>query len=58
MRHSEPGLIKVSQRCVRNRSSLDAKLQWTFLGFGVPGAQAMLQAIITVTLSFMVFTFG
>ena len=37
---------------------LDAKLQWTFLGFGVPGAQAMLQAIITATLSFMVFTFG
>ncbi len=30
MRHSEPGLIKVSQRCVRNRSSLDVKLQWTF----------------------------
>ena len=37
---------------------LDAKLQWTFLGFGVPGAQAMLQAIVTATLSFMVFTFG
>ncbi len=37
---------------------LDAKLEWTFLGFGVSGAQAMLQAIITATLSFMVFTFG
>ena len=37
---------------------LDAKLDWTFLGFGVPGAQAMLQAIVTAALSFMVFTFG
>lgn len=33
-------------------------LGWSFLGFAVPGAQAMLQAIVTATLSFMVFTFG
>jgi len=37
---------------------LDTKLEWTFLGFSAPGAQAMLEAIITAALSFMVFTFG
>ena len=37
---------------------LDGLLGWTFLGVGVPGAQAMLNAIITATLSFVVFTFG
>jgi uncharacterized membrane protein len=37
---------------------LDAWLAWPFLGFAVPGAQATLQAIVTATLSFIVFTFG
>ncbi len=37
---------------------LDARIEWNFLGFGVSGAQAMLQAVSTATLSFMVFTFG
>ena len=37
---------------------LDAQLGWTLLGFGVAGAQAVLQAIVTATLSFLVFTFG
>jgi uncharacterized membrane protein len=37
---------------------LDGWLGWTFLGLGVPGAQAMLNAIVTATLSFVVFTFG
>jgi uncharacterized membrane protein len=37
---------------------LDTWLGWTFLGLAVPGAQAMLQAIVTATLSFVVFTFG
>jgi len=37
---------------------LDAWLGWTLLGIGVSGAQAMLTAIITATLSFVVFTFG
>lgn len=37
---------------------LDAWLGWTFLDFAVPGAQALLQAIVTATLSFVVFTFG
>lgn len=37
---------------------LDGWLGWAFLDLGVPGAQAMLNAIITATLSFVVFTFG
>jgi uncharacterized membrane protein len=37
---------------------LDGWLGWSLLGLGVPGAQAMLNAIITATLSFVVFTFG
>jgi uncharacterized membrane protein len=37
---------------------LDARLGWTLLGLAVPGAQAFLQAIVTATLSFVVFTFG
>jgi uncharacterized membrane protein len=37
---------------------LDARIQWSFLGFGVIGAEALLQATATATLSFLVFTFG
>jgi hypothetical protein len=31
---------------------LDVRLQWTFLGFGVKGAEALLQATVTATLTF------
>ena len=37
---------------------LDGWLGWSFLDIGVSGAQAMLNAIITATLSLLVFTFG
>ncbi|HEX2831290.1 MAG TPA: DUF2254 domain-containing protein [Burkholderiales bacterium] len=37
---------------------LDARLGWTLLGLAVPGATSLYQTIITMTLSFMVFTFG
>src|SRR5579872_5901724 len=37
---------------------LDERLQWTFLGFGPKGAEALLQATATATLSFLVFTFS
>ena len=37
---------------------LDAGLGWPFLAVGLSGAQATLQAIVTETLSFIVFTFG
>jgi uncharacterized membrane protein len=39
-------------------SILDTHFAWEGLGFGVTGAQALLNAIITLTLSFIVFTFG
>jgi uncharacterized membrane protein len=38
--------------------ALDDWLGWTLLGLAVPGAQALLQALVTATLSFVVFTFG
>ena len=37
---------------------LDVRLQWTFLGFGVKGAEALLQATVTATVTFIVFTFA
>jgi uncharacterized membrane protein len=36
----------------------DARLAWPLLTFALPGAQALLQTIVTATLSFVVFTFG
>jgi uncharacterized membrane protein len=39
-------------------SALDTHLAWKGLGFGVDGAQALLNATITLTLSFIVFTFA
>ena len=38
--------------------ALDTRLAWKGLEFGVTGAQALLNAITTLTLSFIVFTFG
>ena len=37
---------------------LDGQLVWALTGFSVTGARALLDAVITSTLSFMVFTFG
>ena len=37
---------------------IDAWLGWQFAGLAVAGAQAMYQTIITLALSFLVFTFG
>ena len=37
---------------------LDAWLRWRFVGLGTSGAQALYQTVITLTLSFLVFTFG
>jgi hypothetical protein len=37
---------------------LDAWLAWRLVGLGVAGAEALYQTVITLTLSFMVFTFG
>jgi uncharacterized membrane protein len=37
---------------------LDTRLAWKGLALGVTGAQGMFNAVITLTLSFIVFTFG
>src|SRR5256885_16339090 len=37
---------------------LDLRLGWTLLGLGTTGARAILDATVTMTLSFLVFTFG
>ena len=37
---------------------LDAWLGWSLLGFTQTGARALLEAFVTITLSFVVFTFG
>src|SRR3954464_4948365 len=37
---------------------LDGQLEWALTGFAVTGARALLDAVITSSLSFMVFTFG
>jgi uncharacterized membrane protein len=37
---------------------LDQRLGWTLLGLGLPGANALHQTILTMTMSFTVFTFG
>jgi uncharacterized membrane protein len=38
--------------------ALDTRFAWKGLALGVTGAQAMFNAVITLTLSFIVFTFG
>ena len=37
---------------------IDQRLGWTLLGLGPSGARAVLEATVTMTLSFIVFTFG
>ena len=37
---------------------LDPWLGWKLMGFTVPGAQALFQAVVSATLAFMVFTFA
>ena len=50
--------IPVAMIATRLLHWLDAQREWVLLGFGVSGAQALLQATATATLSFLVFTFG
>ena len=37
---------------------LDTQLGWSWLGLGVEGARALCNAVINLTLTFTVFTFG
>lgn len=50
--------IPVELIVTRVLHGLDPWLGWDLLGFTPAGALALLQAFVTVTLSFMVFTFG
>ncbi len=50
--------IPIELVATRLLHGLDTWLGWSLLGYTVTGAQALLQATITVTLSFVVFTFG
>jgi uncharacterized membrane protein len=50
--------IPIELAATRILHRLDGWLGWTLLDLGVSGAQGMLNAIITATLSFIVFTFG
>jgi uncharacterized membrane protein len=50
--------VVLDQIAIRVLPRIDAWLGWTFFGWAVHGAEVALQTIITLTLSFMVFTFG
>jgi uncharacterized membrane protein len=50
--------IPIELVATRLLHGLDRWLGWSLLGYTVTGAQALLQATVTVTLSFVVFTFG
>ena len=43
---------------VRIAHDLDSRLNWPFLGLAPSGAAAMLEAIVSANLAFLVFTFG
>jgi uncharacterized membrane protein len=43
---------------IRILDPVDAWLQWNFLGIGVSSAQSFFDTIVTLTLTFTVFTFG
>ena len=50
--------IPLALMATRSLHRLDAWLGWSLLGFGVDGAKTLLEAFVTATLSFVVFTFG
>ena len=53
-------LIAIPLELVLSRlfHQIDARLGWTLLGLGPAGARAVLEVTVTMTLSFIVFTFG
>ena len=48
----------LEQICARFVDRLDERIQWEGLALGVEGARALCNAVVTVGLSFTVFTFG
>lgn len=52
------GALVLEQIFIRILIPLDAQLNWSGLALGVEGARGMVNAIINLSLSFIVFTFG
>jgi uncharacterized membrane protein len=50
--------IPLALVAIRLLGGLDAWLGWSLLGFTPTGAKVLLEAFVTATLSFLVFTFG
>jgi len=50
--------VLLQQVLGRLLQALDTRLGLSFLGFGIEGAKALFNAVITFSLSFIVFTFG
>ena len=50
--------VLLQQILGRLLQALDSRLRLNFLGFGIEGARALFNAVITFSLSFIVFTFG
>jgi uncharacterized membrane protein len=50
--------VLLQQFLGRLLQAFDTQLGLTFLGFGIEGAKALFNAVITFSLSFIVFTFG
>jgi len=50
--------VLLQQILGRLLQALDMRFGLTFLGFGIEGAKALFNAVITFSLSFIVFTFG
>jgi hypothetical protein len=48
----------LEQIAVRVLHFLDEYIEWPYVVLGLQGAEAILQTIITLNLSFTVFTFG
>ena len=52
------GAVVIEQLVAAFVHALDARLGWAGAGFGLEGARVVANAVITLTLSFVVFTFG
>ncbi len=50
--------IVLEQIAIRLTDRLDARLDWSFFNASVSGSQAALEAIVTLSVAFLVFTFG
>jgi len=50
--------IPLALVATRSLHRIDAWVGWNLLGFGASGAKTLLDAFVTATLSFVVFTFG